>query len=298
MTRLRDVGERAMTCVRCHVGSPADGSVPRRDVNHDLIAAGHPRLNFDFATAMERLPAHWVEKERDDFEVAWPRHSWEAAWYWRVGRHAANVAAYQLLADRAALGVTEPRAWPELAELDCFACHRGLDPDRKNFSRPPVRFAAGLSREAPALLHAVDRNIPRTDALEALIRKPGQSPAEIKKLADAAADEWREAMRTVEDRNAGRADAKTIAKAFAAADTPATWAEACQRFYALDYLNCMGKRGLDKELEAVRPLLQFQRDPVEVNSPATADLTAAGRKLRAIAERLSQPAPPAPPDTK
>ena len=37
---------RTQICTRCHVGGPG------RDVNHDLIAAGHPRLEFE----IERLP--------------------------------------------------------------------------------------------------------------------------------------------------------------------------------------------------------------------------------------------------
>src|SRR5262249_35632430 len=39
----KDVVVRARLCAGCHVGAPG------MDVNHDLIAAGHPRLNFEFA---------------------------------------------------------------------------------------------------------------------------------------------------------------------------------------------------------------------------------------------------------
>ena len=53
MWNTRDISSRANVCVRCHVGGPD------RDVNHDLIAAGHPRLNFEFAAFMANLPKHW-----------------------------------------------------------------------------------------------------------------------------------------------------------------------------------------------------------------------------------------------
>ena len=43
MRPTRELPERAAVCVGCHVGPPG------RDMNHDLIAAGHPRLNFEFA---------------------------------------------------------------------------------------------------------------------------------------------------------------------------------------------------------------------------------------------------------
>ena len=297
MTRLDNVYERADTCVRCHVGAPAEGNIPRRDVNHDLIAAGHPRLNFDYATAMDRLPAHWVEKLREG--VITPllgEKQLLAPGHWRIGRQMANVAAYRLLADRAALAEANPQAWPEFAEHDCFACHRGLDPDRKKFSPTPTRLTGGLGREAPPLLHALLRDIPRTDDVEALMKKPGASPADIAKRATAAADEWSKAR--LLERHPGLRESQSIAKKLAEADLPITWAEACQRFYCLDYLNRVGQTGLDKQIDDIRPLLQFQRDPVEINSPATADLPLAGRKLREIAERLAQPAPPAEPAKK
>src|SRR5262245_1134822 len=59
MPRLSDPAVRAEVCAGCHVGAPG------RDVNHDLIAAGHPRLNFDYATYLRALPPHWAEKGRD-----------------------------------------------------------------------------------------------------------------------------------------------------------------------------------------------------------------------------------------
>src|SRR6476660_5000791 len=65
MHKLYDVGERALVCAGCHVGAPADekrGYPVPRDMNHDMIAAGHPRLNFDFADYQRRLPPHWQEK--------------------------------------------------------------------------------------------------------------------------------------------------------------------------------------------------------------------------------------------
>src|SRR5690606_13254844 len=52
-----DYVARLEGCVRCHVGSRrADGVI--RDVNHDLIAAGHPALRFEPWAALRRLPRH------------------------------------------------------------------------------------------------------------------------------------------------------------------------------------------------------------------------------------------------
>lgn len=119
MTKLYDLGERAVACAGCHVGAPAsaDGTVPLRDMNHDMIAAGHPKLNFDFATYQFMLPRHWFERDRTkpgsaadpDFEAR----------AWLVGRVAHAEAACALTADRAA----RANPWPEFAESSCVACH-------------------------------------------------------------------------------------------------------------------------------------------------------------------------------
>src|SRR5262249_49209288 len=43
-TDLADLRVQAETCAGCHVGAPPDEKrgIPARDVNHDLMAAGHP----------------------------------------------------------------------------------------------------------------------------------------------------------------------------------------------------------------------------------------------------------------
>jgi hypothetical protein len=111
---LRVPAARAQQCVGCHVGSPADpcGRYPRRDVNHDLIAAGHPPLRFEFATYMANLPRHWAER---------PSRPQERAREWAVGQAVAGQAAYQLLAARA---IDRETPWPEFAEYVCSSCHR------------------------------------------------------------------------------------------------------------------------------------------------------------------------------
>jgi hypothetical protein len=105
---------RTQVCVRCHVGSPG------RDVNHELIAAGHPRLEFDMGAYFAALPKHWTAEadpasERDDFDAV----------VWALGQAAASQAAVGQLADRAESGAN----WPEFAEWACAACHHDLRND-------------------------------------------------------------------------------------------------------------------------------------------------------------------------
>ncbi len=131
MEPLYDMGARAVACAGCHVGAPAqtDASgnelVPVRDMNHDMIAAGHPRLNFDFADFQARLPRHWQEKER--LKPNTPAYEPNPAQVWLVGRAAHAEAACRLLADRVERSKSDPRTpWPEYAEFNCAACHHGL----------------------------------------------------------------------------------------------------------------------------------------------------------------------------
>jgi len=104
----RDLAFRVTLCASCHVGD-AD-----REVDHDLIAAGHPRLAFEY-TGYHHSPKysrHWQETA-PDFDA----HAWE------VGQVACARAAAKLLAARTRPG----HAWPELSEYSCFACHKDLD---------------------------------------------------------------------------------------------------------------------------------------------------------------------------
>lgn len=116
MIATADTTIRAQTCVGCHVGAPSDAALglPVRDVNHDLIAAGHPRLNFEYAAYMANMPRHWDEKN--------PAASvWSGDW--RVGQAVSLEAALKLLDFRAG---SDDRPWPEFAEYDCYACHHDL----------------------------------------------------------------------------------------------------------------------------------------------------------------------------
>lgn len=115
---LETAEQRAQVCVGCHVGAPAqtEQGLPVRDMNHDLIAAGHPRFLFDYATYLERLPPHWTEKTTHDRV--------QSAIY---GQREVTTAELVLLADRAERSLSGAvHAWPEFASFDCYACHHGL----------------------------------------------------------------------------------------------------------------------------------------------------------------------------
>jgi hypothetical protein len=127
MTDTKNVLVRAETCVGCHVGRG------EADVNHDLIAAGHPRLRFEYSAYLSRYPRHWrLANDRQ-------RHPDFEARAWEVGQLVSAAAALELLRDRAA----RPAApWPEFAEHDCAACHHDL-------SEPSQRQQRGFAGRRP-----------------------------------------------------------------------------------------------------------------------------------------------------
>lgn len=141
MRQTRDFVQRIDGCVRCHVGSrSADGMV--RDMNHDMIAAGHPALRFDGWSALRRLPRHAVEDRSQD---GLPSLENESELRRFLAAQAIGIrAAIQLTAERREESQpTSPDApstasvWPELAEFDCFACHHNLK--ITNFAVRPSR---------------------------------------------------------------------------------------------------------------------------------------------------------------
>ena len=133
-------------------------SPKRRDVNHDLIAAGHPRLNFEFAAFSTNLPPHWNTKRTKPADPAQA---------WKVGQAMSAHAAADLLAYRAC-----PKAgsapWPEFAEYDCFACHRELATTLRPTSTAEVHNQPGtipLSRWYSTMPNVMAK-IPELDELE------------------------------------------------------------------------------------------------------------------------------------
>ncbi len=114
MRPTKDLTHRAKLCVTCHVGN-AD-----KEVNHDLIAAGHPRLNFELAGFHANYHRHWLyadEKARHpDFEAR----------LWAIGQATTARASLELLQARAEGASQGKKPWPEFAEYDCFACHKSF----------------------------------------------------------------------------------------------------------------------------------------------------------------------------
>lgn len=112
----KDLVERARACTACHVGTAGS------DVNHDLIAAGHPPLKFELSAYHSALPRHWSDRKD---RARYPDLEARA---WQIGQVVSAQAALEVLEHRAAGERQQP--WPEFAEYDCFACHQSLRADK------------------------------------------------------------------------------------------------------------------------------------------------------------------------
>lgn len=215
---------RARSCVQCHIGA-AD-----REVNHDLIAAGHPRLAFEFSAFHALLPHHWREfspGQDKDKNKAFEARAWV------IGQVISAQQSLKLLELRAGtpkfLDGTD-RQWPEFTEYDCYACHHDLQSDswrRKEFAnwksagtlyrRPgdlpwgswylsSLSLAAGDKLPAATLDKLLQK--PQADAaalaaapatLEQLMNRPSvANKPEIAKMAKAAADELNTVLAALE----------------------------------------------------------------------------------------------------
>lgn len=111
MYDMRDLTKRTERCLTCHMGTA------EKEVDHTMIAAGHPDLRFQLEFFSSAMPRHW--KPAADAST------------WLTVRELAVGQAVQL---REALNRLSRRAsggnWPEFAEYDCIACHHSLtDPE-------------------------------------------------------------------------------------------------------------------------------------------------------------------------
>lgn len=144
MNDTQSIAGRAQTCVKCHVGAAG------MEVDHDLIAAGHPWLHFEFSAFHAHLPRHWPDaKDRDPARHPRGRADFEAR-VWLTGQFATAHAALELLADRAA---DRKKPWPEFAEHACSACHRELGVRTTSVRKPgslpwdETTLLAGLTKD-------------------------------------------------------------------------------------------------------------------------------------------------------
>jgi Cytochrome c554 and c-prime len=121
MTNTEDLATRAKVCFSCHVGD-LNSPLGPREVDHDLMAAGHPAMYVEWEAYWQAYPAHWnrqKDEERYGKSVAHRR--------WQIGNLVQAQSRFELLLQRCrAIVRGEKRSWPELSEYSCYNCHHSL----------------------------------------------------------------------------------------------------------------------------------------------------------------------------
>ena len=104
MIDLPKISTRANVCVACHVGSG------KKEVDHELIASGHPLLAFELDNFTESMPPHWT-----------PGRDTHGVRAWAVGQVVKFRQSLDNLASHA-----RGDEWPEFSDMSCYNCHHGL----------------------------------------------------------------------------------------------------------------------------------------------------------------------------
>jgi hypothetical protein len=104
MVDLRNVSTRANSCLACHLGDS------KREVDHELIASGHPLLAFELDNYTETMPPHW-NRHPDSHGV----RAWATGQVIAFRDSMANLARH-----------ARGEKWPEFSDMSCFNCHHAL----------------------------------------------------------------------------------------------------------------------------------------------------------------------------
>lgn len=115
MYDTRDLAKRTEKCLSCHLGNQ------EKSVDHEMIAAGHPDLYFELDSFSAVMPRHWKLPRESLAGVPEENDPWYGVRDWGTGQ-AVQLRSWLARLQSRARG----QAWPEFAEMDCFACHHSL----------------------------------------------------------------------------------------------------------------------------------------------------------------------------
>lgn len=192
MIDMRDLPTRGSLCLSCHLGDR------NKEVDHELIASGHPVLAFELDNYTETMPAHW--------RLPNPTHGVPA---WAVGQAVSLRDGLANLARHA-----RGDEWPEFSDMSCTTCHHSLEgsewrqqrgwPGRAGLPAwSPQRWAVLrliVGRVAPSSRAQLDERIAQLAARVSRMNDPAGTAAaadETRRLIEAAipriaAASWRE----------------------------------------------------------------------------------------------------------
>jgi hypothetical protein len=184
MYDTRDLAKRTARCLTCHLGTP------EKEVDHIMIAAGHPDLTFELESFSSVMPRHW--------RPAPGANPWLSVQELAIGQAVQLREALRRL-DRRASGPN----WPEYSEYECFACHHSLTKPEASWRQAqgydgrlpgapvwnPARYAVFRHIAEAVEPSTAKQLVAALDKIEALSGKPGvgdQVAAQAKSAAELA----------------------------------------------------------------------------------------------------------------
>lgn len=248
MTPTTDLETRVSLCVGCHVGGAG------RDVDHDLLAAGHPRLDFEYHAYLEALPKHWDEAKAKRTEPDLDARAWaigqvvsarEALGLLSLRAHAAQEREANRPVERSPLGI-----WPEFAEYSCTSCHHPLSettlPSSRDartglvtlpwgnwyFSIAPLLFAENREEAKPSGAGPLA-------SLRMLMESIDPQPKDVERLAREAQAQMGRLLGPARGKIDRRKDLQLLGQLVAEGpdSTPSSWESAAQRFLGIAALS-------------------------------------------------------------
>ncbi len=130
---LEDPSVKAQVCQGCHVG--AEGKF----AGHDIMGAGHPRLQFELANYSAALPEH--HRIDEDY-----RARKQVATELQLFSEGQLQAAMNTLEGLRSARFDQGGMFPELAFFDCHACHQPMNPVNWQQREPSQDVSAGAVR--------------------------------------------------------------------------------------------------------------------------------------------------------
>ncbi|MEW6169862.1 MAG: multiheme c-type cytochrome [Pseudomonadota bacterium] len=282
---LEEPVARARLCLHCHMGTKS------KPIDHRIMGAGHPPLEFELDTFTNIQPGHFrVDKDYRERKGYVP-----GAKVWAIGQLlAAETFLDGLLSDRFA----DRGMFPELVFFDCNACHHTMQQPRWNAGvGGPLGPGEPRLADAYLVMTGVVLSVLQPDAAEKwngalaeLHRASGQSVAKVREIAQRLRGIATSALPAVARGPLGKAQALELLDRVAKAglDSQAgDYTAAKQIYYASDALFAYLRQehGVGKEtLQGPVDDLFAAVDNTRAYNPDT--LRNALKKVRAAAEKL------------
>lgn len=232
---LEDPAVRARLCLDCHLGSTS------KPINHRIMGAGHPPLEFELAFNTLIQPAHF----KVDADYRKRKNFSASGTMWATGQ---LISGQMLLDGLGGERMTSNGLTPELVFFECASCHHAM--------RPP-RWNAGLGgHQEPGQLRLADASLvisslilrtldlPSSRAWDAALKQLHEGSRQSVPAIKSAATELRKladtALSDIRGRPLGKAELLKLMQALAMAGSEklaGDFTVAKQIYYGLDALN-------------------------------------------------------------